>query len=374
MDLTLQIFGGALVVFALLDLYIVVLSVKQSPGKFTFYLLKALWPVFTIPSQFSPRGGVRLLAHAGPVLLVVTVGVWGVLLMLGFALIILPELGTGIQALAGQEVDRTFSAALYYAGTSFTTLGTGDLVPRTPFLRVFMVFEAAIGFSYITLTFTYVMQVYTVVRHRTTLGLLLYHKTGDTGSAIAYTANLVGNPRPINIESELVQIAESVTGYEESHRFYPILHFFHFRQPYYSMAEIVLVALDTATLIRSVLDTERYGWLIGSTAVNSLWLSGIHILKTIHRGLLPYRAGRPYDVADFNPTDWRGHFEEAVQRFQQEGISCRGDLEGAYEEYARLRQEWNDDLRELSNATGYDWLVVAQRGASKRKGPSEEDS
>jgi hypothetical protein len=48
---------------------------------------------------------------------------------------------------------------------------------------------------------------------------------------------------------------------KEAHHFYPVLFYFRFGEPYYSVSRSTLVTLDTVTLIKSALDDGRTAWL-----------------------------------------------------------------------------------------------------------------
>jgi Ion channel len=89
----------------------------------------------------------------GPTLLIITVAVWILLLLLGFALIAWPALGK-IQMEMG-ETPTDFITAIYYSGYSLATLGTGDITPQTSTYRLLMVLETILGFSTLTMTLTY---------------------------------------------------------------------------------------------------------------------------------------------------------------------------------------------------------------------------
>lgn len=102
---------------------------------------------------------VLLLSFVGPALLVILAAFWLLLLVLGFALLYWPALGTSLEASKG-GTSTDFLAALYYSGFSFTTLGLGDIEPQTALLRMLTVTEAALGFSFFTLTITYFLSVY----------------------------------------------------------------------------------------------------------------------------------------------------------------------------------------------------------------------
>lgn len=119
---------------------------------------KVVWRLFRWLAQGPPKRRDRILSYAGPTIMVTLIGVWVLLLLLGFALIVWPGLGTGIQSEQG-ITPTDFATALYYAGFSLGTLGTGDLVPQTSPYRLLIVIKSLLGFSVITLVLSYVLSV-----------------------------------------------------------------------------------------------------------------------------------------------------------------------------------------------------------------------
>ena len=67
----------------------------------------------------------ELLSFAGPLILVLLVGVWVLLLDVGAVMVIHPVLGTSVTATSG-PTPNGFITAMYVAGDSMSTVGTSD--------------------------------------------------------------------------------------------------------------------------------------------------------------------------------------------------------------------------------------------------------
>lgn len=124
----LQTLGVGLVLVSLTDIFLTVLYARSGVSVLSNRVYQGGWRFFRSAALALPSHKDRLLAYGGPTLLVLTVLFWVLLLLVGFALIVWPALGSAIQASTG-ETPTNFVAALYYAGFSLTTLGTGDIVP-----------------------------------------------------------------------------------------------------------------------------------------------------------------------------------------------------------------------------------------------------
>ena len=111
-------------------------------------------------------------------------------LTLGAALIMWPELGHGITAGSG-ETPRDFVSALLAAGNSLSIVGAGDFTPRTTPMRALYLFNSLSGASVLSLTLTYLMQVYTALLRRNSHALNL-HLLSDESDAAAEKERCLG--------------------------------------------------------------------------------------------------------------------------------------------------------------------------------------
>src|ERR1019366_7272364 len=97
------------------------------------------------------------LSFYGPLSLLVLFAVWAVGLIFAFAILHMAS-GSGIDTVGlpvATGAHAGFWTDLYMSGTTFFTLGLGDVVPRTTEARVIMVFEAGLGFGFLGLAISY---------------------------------------------------------------------------------------------------------------------------------------------------------------------------------------------------------------------------
>lgn len=133
-----QLLGIGFILIAFVDVYLTVLYPRTGKSVISLRLCQATWEMFRKISRLPVIGSNYLLSYCGPTLLVLTATLWVVTFAIGFALLIWPTLGTGIQASQG-KTPTDFATALYYSGFTLTTLGVGDLVPTTDFWRLITV-------------------------------------------------------------------------------------------------------------------------------------------------------------------------------------------------------------------------------------------
>ena len=345
-----QAVGLTLVLASLIDIFLTVLYARSGVGLLSPRLSRGYWGVFRRIALAFSSSRPLLLTYCGPTLLVLIAGSWVTLLVVGFASIAWPALGTGIQASQGRT-PTDFATALYYSGYALTTLGTGDIVPTTAFYRILIVVEALIGFSVMTVTLTYFLSVYNALVRRNRFALSLHHRTGDTADAAELVARLGSNGDFSGARQSIDSIAGDLLSLLESHHSYPVLHYFRFREPYYALPRLALITMDTATLIKSALDEEAYRSLVRSAAVAHLFNGGLHLLEELSRSFLS--GGEPRDVTDLDPKTayaWREHYKRAVERLSAEGIAAVHDPEAGADLYLALRRQWD----------GYIWAFADQ--------------
>jgi hypothetical protein len=358
----IQAIGTGLVLLALTDIYLTVLYPRSGHSLVSRPLSRGLWYVFrqvarSIPWKrwkMHPDCERRFLSFCGPTLLVIIVTIWVCLLLSGFACLFWVALGTGIQASDGQT-PTDFAAAFYYSGYMLTTLGIGDLVPKTDLYRSLAIIEAALGFSIFTLTITYLLAVYTALSQRNIFAMSLHYQTAQTADAGELLARHGAGGDIGHAREDISRMATNLLTLLESHHAYPVVHYFRFKETPYALARIGLIAMETATLIRSALNQEKYRSLIYSTAVAELSDGGQHLLEELSQTFLPKH--KTYDGQ--NEAVLQERFYQVVKRLNAEGIETVADLKSGAALYISLRRQWEPYVVALADYMAYNWYDIA---------------
>lgn len=352
----LQVIGTGLIVIAIADIYLTVLYPRGDKGLVSNRLARGLWYLFRVCGRITRRHRDRILSYIGSTLLVVTVAVWVLLLIVGFALIYLPALGNEIR-MEGGNTPTDFVTAIYYSGYSIATLGTGDITPRTGTYRLLMILEAVLGFSVITMTLTYFESVYSQLIKRNVFALSLHHRTRQTGDAAEMLARFgASGSFDSSTHQDITNMAQNLMTVLESNHSYPALSYFRLEESYYALARVIFIAMDTVTLIRSALHEESYRSLVQSAVVHELAGSGMQFLEELSQLFLP----RKYSAFNIQPEQmWRYRYYHALERLQATGIKTVSDSEVGADLYVALRREWNPHLIALARYMEYDWRAIA---------------
>jgi hypothetical protein len=358
-----RLLGIGLILLPLADIFLTVLYPRSGKGRLSMVISKWIWRLFRLIANlpfwrfFGRASGSNapILSYCGPVLLVVIVFTWIVLQIVGFACIYWTELGSELQSSDG-GTPFNFVTALYYSGYVYTTLGVGDLIPQTSYLRLLTIVEASLGFSIFTLTITYLLAVYSALNQRNVFALSLHHRTLSKGDAAELIARMGAGNDFSDARTDIGDIARNLLTLLESHHAYPIVHYFHFQASSYSLARIIWLSMDTVTLIETALHPQKYRALINSTVVAELADGGQHLLTELSLSFLPRRSlskcRQPEETL-------RQRYYQAIERLRQENIETVTDIEAGADHYIAVRRCWEPYAMGIASYMGYRWSDVA---------------
>jgi hypothetical protein len=103
------------------------------------------------------------------------IGIWGVLAVLGWALVYWPHLPDGFTSTDADVVGdgRPFLDAIYISMVTISTLGFGDVFPTSDWLRIVNPLEALFGFALLTVAVSWILQVYPALARRKAFAIRL---------------------------------------------------------------------------------------------------------------------------------------------------------------------------------------------------------
>ena len=350
-----QLLGVVLSVFILCDVFLTVLYARIGTGIISDRVARWTWGFFCFLSRFAGKHRGAVLSFCGPTSLVVLIFIWTLGLTCGTALVIHASLGTSVLIDTGRT-PHDFATALYLSGTSISTAGASNFYPATPGMRLFFFANSITGISILTLSLTYLLQLYSALRERNTLGLKLHVLSRETGDAAEILAGVGPEGEFHTGYTILVEMAAELTALKEAHHFYPVLFYFRFRQPFYSVSHNARLVLDLVTLIWTAIDQPRYRWLTKSAAVWQLYDSAMLIMQILEEAFVP--GGKPdpqdqFDYAKLKPA-WDEHFHASLHRLRGAGIETVGDATAGAQRYFEIRSKWQPYVDKLSDSGSFD--------------------
>ena len=144
----------------------------------TVLFYRSTWlPWRAIARSFGKvRARETFLSFYGPLSLLTLLVFWAASLIVGFALLFY---GAAHQV----ATPRDFETCLYLSGTTFFTLGLGDVIPHTPLGRFLAVVESGLGFGFLALVLSYLPVIYQAFSRREVNIVLLDARAGSPPTA-----------------------------------------------------------------------------------------------------------------------------------------------------------------------------------------------
>jgi Ion channel len=242
--------GVAIFLVVIWDAFEAIILPRRVTRKFrlTRLFYKSTWTTWKFVCNAAPSRKTReaLLGFYGPSSLLILVGVWAFGLVFGFGL---------MQYGAGSAINYTsaglqpgFMTDIYLSGTTFFTLGLGDVVPQSGLSRFLVVVEAGFGFGFLAAIIGYLPFIYGSFSKREVEISLLDSRAGTPPTA----GELL---RRHSYRNGLEALRELLRDWElwcaelmESHLSYPVLAFFRSQHDNQSWIASLTAILDTCAL------------------------------------------------------------------------------------------------------------------------------
>ncbi|TMF45581.1 MAG: two pore domain potassium channel family protein [Chloroflexi bacterium] len=283
MHLLAALVGLVLVFVALRDAFETIILPRRVSGRLrvskVFYFLT--WQPWAAIGRRMPISDRResYLSTYGPISLLVLIGLWGVILITGFALLLW---ATGFDF-------NSPVTGLYVSGWTFTTLGIGDFAPKSDLARFVTVVEAGLGFGFLAVVISYLPVLYQGFSRRETTISMLDEYAGSPPSA----GDLLRRATEADEIQELIPLMSTWEHWTaellESHLSYQVLCYFRSQHENQSWVAALTAILDFAALWQASKATG-HTW-----QARRVYAMGRHALGDLSQVL---RAAPIFDVPD----------------------------------------------------------------------------
>jgi voltage-gated potassium channel Kch len=190
------------------------------------------------------------LSYYGPLSLLLLLITWAAVLIVAFALF---QFALG-SALTAPDKVVTFSTDLYLSGTTFFTLGYGDVVPREGLARLCAVVEAGLGFGFLAVVISYVPVIYQSFSRREAEITMLDARAGSPPGASEFLRRHMLAEQTDDFVQNLRNWERWCAELLESHLSYPVLMFYRSQHDRQSWLEALTTILDVCALVMIGLD------------------------------------------------------------------------------------------------------------------------
>ncbi len=328
--------GSALMLLAIVDLFLTALH-PDIDGPLARNVQRGVWRVLVAGDRRRTQRR-RLIALAGPLMMVTTFAAWVVTLVLGFALAIWPFLEESFQSEPALG-SLGFLDALYFSASTVSTLGFGDISPVSRPQQFLTVAASLSGFSMLTGIVAYLLEVLGSLHNRVRLALRVGEDTDGRHDGPEVLAAWLADDELGDIRLRLEKWADLLRDtQDEIHRFPLISVCYRGRDPHQ----------DPEPAVRAVAQTVVAGHLLASdqsyrrlrTSLQGLDRAVSRFMVIMARQYLGRKLLE--ELAHPHPTeDDHAHVEDARQRLADHfGVDLRpaeADLSRALELTCRAR-------------------------------------
>jgi hypothetical protein len=241
--------GLLLILFVLLEAFEVLVLPRRvtRPYRFTRAYYRAGWRVWKTAARLfpSPRREQTFLSVFGPLSLLVLFALWAAGLVLGFGLL--------HHAVSPREAG--LAESVYLSGTTFTTLGYGDVTPASPASRALAIAEAATGFGFFAIVIGYLPVLYQSFSRREAFIALLDARAGSPPAAgrmlLRTPPDGDGGGCLTDFLAEAERWAAEVL---EGHLSFPVLGYYRSQHDNQSWLATLTCILDASALLLTVVE------------------------------------------------------------------------------------------------------------------------
>src|SRR5260370_4103719 len=241
--------GVEIVLIVVWEAFVSIILLLRVTRKFRLarFFYRSTWNTWKFVMCFIPKPKTReaMLGFYGPLSLLVLVGVWAVGLVLEFGLM---QYGAG-SAVVTTSGQPSFLTDVYLSGTTFFTLGLGDVIPRSGLAPALVVTEAGFGFGFLAAIIGYLPFIYgSFSKPEVDISLL------DSRAGTPPTPHqLLPRPTHINGHDALRLLLKDwelwCAELMESHLSYPVLAYFRSQHDNQSWIASLTAILDTCALV-----------------------------------------------------------------------------------------------------------------------------
>lgn len=254
-----------------------------------------------------------LLSYFGPLSLLSLFALWAVALIFAFAL---------LHWSAGSAVNSTgevssFRTDLYLSGTTFFTLGLGDVTPRTPLARAITVAEAGLGFGFLAIVVSYLPVLYGSFSARELNISLLDARAGSPPTAAELLRRHSHFPDAAVLTNYLRDWEIWSAQLMESHLSYPVLCYFRSQHDNQSWLAAFTAVLDVSALIIAYGDGEAKWQAQLTFAISRHAIADLCQVLNVPPAAPPFDRLPPADLAQV---------KELLQKCRTSGCGETADL------------------------------------------------
>ena len=244
----------ALILIVLWDAFEVIILPRRVTRKFrlTRFFYRSTWKPWAAAARRVSKVSRRevLLSFYGPVSLIFLLILWASSLILGFAC-----LHQALQTPIKMEGEgATFLPYLYFSGSTFFTLGLGDVVAERWPGRLLSILEAGMGLGFLAIVIGYLPVLYQAFSRRELNISLLDARAGSPSSAAELLRRHFNGDQFVELSAFLRDWERWAAELLETHLSYPVLAYYRSQHTNQSWLGALTTILDASALVMVGID------------------------------------------------------------------------------------------------------------------------
>jgi len=330
--------GVALIAWVLNDVFSTVILPRPTPARFrpAGLLIRSSWRAWRRLADASKTADrrERRLGIFAPAIVMVLLGLWIGLLIVGFGLV--------MHALAAdiQPPLPDLGSAFYFAAISLLTIGYGDFVPSAAAARLTSIAAGGVGLGIVALTITFLFSLYQNFQKRELQVVTLDARAGAPPSGIALLVTCAAfDDDAVELEGIFDEWERWSAEVLESHLAYPILMFFRSTHDHESWVSAIGAVLDAATLLLTTVEGGPRGQASATHGI------GAHLVEDIGRF---FRFIVDSHSIDSGPMIERAEYDDAREQLRAAGYVLMPDADASWEKFAKKRAQYAGPLNALA--------------------------
>ncbi len=328
-------FGALIVLVTIYDLFQSVVMPRPAVGRvrLSFTLIRSGWRVWRKVAERPGKLQTRetALAAFAPMMLVTLLVLWGLSLILGYALIF-SGLHDGLQ-----PQPDSFGTTLYFSAGRMLAFPVDSIEATGVATRTFAAIEAASGFGLFALVISLLFSLFSSFQRRETAVVALDALAGAPPSGIQLLETCAKDAMPEQLTATFDEWRLWTVDVIESHLSYPLLFYFRSSHDNEAWANSFGAVMDAATLVLTTVD----GGPIGHARL--MHKVGAHFVADM-RDHFRYEGEAVAGVE-------REEFVEAYGRLERAGYQLH-NVDRAWQDFSLMRSKYGLWLNQTTKGLG----------------------
>jgi hypothetical protein len=250
MPLVAAIAGALLVLIILWDAFETIILPRRVMRRWRLsrFVYRTTWRVWAAIARRirKPKRREAYLSFYGPLSLLMLLGVWASAMVFGFAAV---QWALGSK-LGGANMGQGFWWDLYFSGSTFFTLGLGDLTPQDAPSRAATVLEAGLGFAFLAMVIGYLPVIYQAFSRRESEITLMDARAGSPPAAVELLLRQAKSGDFTQTVTRFFELWERWSSeLLESHLSYPLLAYYRSQHDNQSWLAALTAVLDACAVV-----------------------------------------------------------------------------------------------------------------------------